>query len=238
MLKCLLLDDELPGLAYLKMLCEQLEGVEVVKAFNDPMSFIKEAKHLHFDFCIIDIQMPQITGLQIAEMLRHKPIIFATAYTEFAAEAYDLDAVDYIRKPIQKERLDIAIRKIERKLGIELPLDQSITVNTHLGRSIIHCKDILYICTSVIDPRDKEMFLPGEKRVLIKNISFEKLQQLLPLDGFIRINKKQVLAKKIVRSYTSSEIISTLTDVHGNALHFNLSDAYRTDVLNHFPKIP
>lgn len=232
MLKCLLLDDELPGLTYLKILCEQISEVEVIKAFNDPELFLKEAPHLSFDFCIIDIQMPRINGLQVAASLRHKPIIFATAYAEYAAEAYDLDVIDYIRKPIEKERLKTAIGKIERKLQAVSNKGQSITVNTHKGRSIIHCNDILYISTSAIDARDKEVFLSGENSVLIKNMNFEKLQQLLPLSEFIRINKKQLLAKKIISSYTSSEIISTLTDNQGHVLRFNLSDSYRAVVLS------
>lgn len=231
MLKCLLLDDELPGLAYLKMLCEQIPEVEVVKAFTDPELFLKDAQHLPFDFCIIDIQMPRINGLQVAALLRHKPIIFATAYTEFAAEAYDLDVIDYIRKPIEKERLKTAIGKIERKLHAASNKNRSITVNTPKGRSIIQCQDILYISTSVIDARDKEVFLSSQSSVVIKNINFEKLQQLLPLPDFIRINKKQLVTKKIIRSYTSTEIISTLTDVQGSPLRFNLSDTYRNVVL-------
>lgn len=234
MLKCLLLDDELPGLAYLKMLCEQIPNLEVVKAFNDPALFLKEVHHLHFDFCIIDIQMPHLNGLQVAGMLGSKPIIFATAYTEFAAEAYDLDVIDYIRKPIEKTRLETAIGKIERRLETASVTDQSILVNTHHGRSVIYFRDISYISTSVIDARDKEVFLAGGKSVLIKNMNFEKLQQLLPSSEFIRINKKQLLAKKIIRSYTSSEITSSLADQHGNALRFNLSDTYREDISNAF----
>lgn len=196
MLKCLLLDDELPGLVYLKMLCEQIQAVEVVKAFNDPEVFIKEAGHLYFDFCIMDIQMPGTNGLQVASMLRHKPIIFATAYTEFAAAAYDLDVIDYIRKPIEKERLETAVKKVERRLHSSIQNEQSITVNTHLGRSVIYFKDIFYITTSAIDARDKEVFLSTGNSVLIKNMNFEKLQQLLPLPEFVRINKKQLLSKK------------------------------------------
>lgn len=75
-LKCLLLDDELPGLTYLKMLCEQIPGLSVVKSFNDPSRFLEEFPSLEFDFCIIDIEMPQFNGLQIANLLQGKPVIF------------------------------------------------------------------------------------------------------------------------------------------------------------------
>jgi len=103
-LKCLLLDDELPALSYLKLLCEELPDVEVVKVFNDGSKFLEAIKTLDFNVCILDIQMPQYTGLEIAQHLHNKHIIFTTAYKEFAAEAFDLNAIDYLRKPLQKER--------------------------------------------------------------------------------------------------------------------------------------
>src|SRR5690606_6558733 len=84
-LKCLLLDDELPGLAYLKMLCEQIPQLEVVKAFNHPQSFLEELPALEFDLCILDVQMPGMNGLQVANLLQGKPVIFATAYKDYAA---------------------------------------------------------------------------------------------------------------------------------------------------------
>jgi len=231
MLRCLLLDDELPGLTYLKMLCEQLPNLNVVKAFNDAELFLKEASHLEFDFCIADIQMPKINGMQVAGILKHKPFIFATAYSEFAAEAYDLDVVDYIRKPIQLDRLQAAIKKIEDRLSQPHKKEQSFTVNTDQGKSILYFKDLLYISASNIDSRDKEAFLSNRTSLIMKNLNFEKLQQLLPGDEFVRINKKQVLAKKIIKSYSSTQLISTLTDSQGKELHFTLSDSYRDIVL-------
>lgn len=231
MLRCLLLDDELPGLTYLKILCEQLPSLEVVKAFNDPELFLKEAPQLDFDFCIVDIQMPKINGLQVAGILKNKPFIFATAYSEFAAEAYDLDVVDYIRKPIQQDRLQAAIKKVKDRLGKVAKKDLSFTVNTDQGKSIIYFKDLLYISTSSIDPRDKEAFLSNGSSMLLKNLNFEKIQQLLPTDEFVRINKKQLLAKRIIKSYSSTQLISTLYDSVGKELHFTLSDSYREEVV-------
>jgi len=108
----LLLDDELPSLSYLKMLCEQIEQIEVLKAFNSAQRLLQEAPSLDFDFCILDIEMPEINGLQTANLLQGKPVIFATAYKEYAADAFDLNAIDYIRKPIKLERLQQAIQKL------------------------------------------------------------------------------------------------------------------------------
>lgn len=230
MLKCILLDDELPGLAYLKMLCEQIPELEVVKAFNDPELFLKESGTLQFDFCIIDIQMPKINGLQVASQLKHKPVIFATAYKDFAAEAYNLDVVDYIQKPIKQERLVQAIAKVKKNIEAGSSHELSFTVNTDRGKSLVYFKDLLYASTSSVDARDKEAFLADGTTLIFKNLTFEKLQQQLPAQEFLRINKKQVLAKRLIQSYTATEIISTLAEPGGNPLRFNLSDAYRESV--------
>jgi len=96
------LDDELPGLTYLKMLCEQLPELEVVKAFNNPKLFLAEVPNVDFDLCILDIEMPEMNGLQVANLLNGKPVIFTTAYKEYASEAFDINAIDYVSKPIKK----------------------------------------------------------------------------------------------------------------------------------------
>src|SRR5687768_13849549 len=114
-LRCLLLDDELPGLAYLKLLCEQIEDIEVVKAFNDSSKFLEESKLLEFDFCCLDIEVTGIKGIDVASIIE-KPVIFVTAYKEYASEAFDIDAIDFIKKPIQKDRLEKAIQKVRRVL--------------------------------------------------------------------------------------------------------------------------
>lgn len=107
MIKCVILDDELLAISYLKLLCEQIDNVEVVKAFNDPKIFLKEIGNIDCNLCILDIEMPGMTGLQVAELISDsKKIIFTTAYKEYAAEAFDLNVVDYVRKPIKKRKTD------------------------------------------------------------------------------------------------------------------------------------
>ncbi|MEC5171612.1 LytR/AlgR family response regulator transcription factor [Chryseobacterium nepalense] len=112
MIKCVILDDELLAISYLKLLCEQIENVEVVKAFNDPNLFLNEIENIDCNVCIVDIEMPGMNGLQVAEHIPDsKKIIFTTAYKEYAAEAFDLNVVDYVRKPIKRERLAQAFEK-------------------------------------------------------------------------------------------------------------------------------
>lgn len=101
----------MPGLTYLKMLCQQIPELEVVKAFTEPEKLLREASTLDFDLCILDIEMPKMNGMHVAQLLKDKLTIFTTAYKKYAADAFDVDAVDFVPKPVTKDRLQVAVRK-------------------------------------------------------------------------------------------------------------------------------
>jgi DNA-binding LytR/AlgR family response regulator len=225
-----LLDDELPALSYIKALCEQLPDVEVVKAFNDGDKFLEAAKELDFNLCILDIQMPKYSGLEIAEQLQNKLIIFTTAYKEFAAEAFDLNAVDYIRKPIQKERFEQAIAKAKTILKQQLSLQKTQALwNTDKGKTLLGFDDMLYITASETDSRDKLVYLTNGQKTIIKNTSFEQILSVLPTNKFCRINKKDVIALKVVQHFTADEIKTNIPVKNNQTLTLPLSDVYRND---------
>lgn len=230
-LKCILLDDELPGLMYLKMLCEQFPELEEVKAFNNPEDFLQALPRLEYDFCILDIEMPGMNGLQIAGLLKGKPVIFTTAYREYAAEAFDIDAVDYVRKPIKKERLQQALGKIKIRLQNKNEGLQFIQLNTDKGKTRIYIDQVYYVKAADIDSRDKSAWMMDGSVLTLKNISFEKLQELLPAERFVRINKKEMVALKAVRAFSSGEITTSILTVGGIPLKLTLSEAYRKDFL-------
>lgn len=229
----MLLDDELPGLTYLKMLCEQLPDLEVVKAFNDPNIFVKEVANLEFDFCILDIEMPDMNGLQIANLLNGKPVIFATAYKEYAAEAFDLNAIDYIRKPIKIERLKQAVDKAKKQIAT--PSDQNqknyIQLNTNKGKAILFFDKIAYIKTSENDSRDKVARLFDGEEFVLKNITFDKLSESLPTNDFCRVNKREMLSIKAVQVFSFDEITTNLIGDQGKNIRLSLNENYRNEFL-------
>jgi DNA-binding LytR/AlgR family response regulator len=230
-LKCLLLDDELPGLTYLKMLCDQLPELDVVKAFNSPETFLKEATNLEFDLCILDIEMPGVNGIKVASLLNNKPVIFTTAYKEYAVDAFDLDAIDFVRKPVQRERLQQAVQKAVKRIGA-LPQQKAfIQLNTDKGKSLIFFDQLLFITTSQSDSRDKIAHLSDGNQLTVKNMSFEKLHELLPPDKYCRVNKREMIAVNIVQSFSYDEITTSITTSSAQPLKFSLSETYRSDFL-------
>jgi DNA-binding LytR/AlgR family response regulator len=216
---------------YLKMLCEQFPELEDVKAFNNPQDFVAALPRLEYDFCILDIEMPGMNGLQIARLLKGKPVIFTTAYTEYAAEAFDIDAVDYVRKPIKKERLQQALSKVKLRLQNKNAGIQFIQLNTDKGKTRIYIDQVGYVKTADVDSRDKAAWMMDGTVLTLKNISFEKLRELLPAERFVRINKKEMLALKAVKTFSSGEITTSILTVGDRPLKLTLSEAYRKEFL-------
>lgn len=231
-IKCVILDDELLALSYLKLICEQIEDVEVVKAFNRPDLFLKEIDSLDCDVCILDIEMPEISGLEVAKSIQNQHIIFTTAYKEYAADAYDLNVVDYVRKPLKKERLQQAFDKIKQ---IEnSPRKTFVELNTSLGKIQIEATSILYIRISDIDSRDKIALLDDGSEIILKNINFKTLLSTFPEGRWVQINKKEVIAIPIVKAFSGSEIISNLMNDSQQNLRFQVTEVFREDFLKLF----
>ncbi|MBL7793630.1 MAG: response regulator transcription factor [Saprospiraceae bacterium] len=231
-LKCLLLDVELPGLVYLRMLCEQIPRVEVVKAFSDPMELVKESPELDYDVCILDIEMPGLNGLQVAELIKDKPVIFITAHKEYAAEAFDLGAIDYIRKPITMDRFEKAIRRAIKCLKPQQQTRQFVQVNTSKGKALLLFDQLLYVTTSQQDKRDKVALLEDKQELVLKNISFDELEEILPDTQFCRINKAEIIAFRAVRFFSHDEIETTLAGLNGKVKYLSLSRHYSEHFLS------
>lgn len=227
-LRCLLLDDELPGLAYLRMICEQLPGIEVVRAFNDPLKLMEEANSLDFNMCILDIEMPGMNGMQVAKALKDKAVIFTSAYKEYAAEAFDIDAIDYIRKPIQKERLEKAIQKAQEQLSKDKRDKQYAHFNTNKGKAIVFFNQLVLLTISPTDKRDKLTYLDNGTDIVLKNIPFKQVLEVLPDRDFCRINKKDLVALKSVKFYTHTEVIILL---NGKEKRLSLGENFKKEFL-------
>lgn len=230
-IRCLLLDDELPGLTFLKMLCEQMEELEVVKAFNSPEALLNEWQSLDFDLLITDIEMPGMNGLQVADAIKGKSIIFTTAYKNFAVDAFDRDAVDYVVKPIKPERLKQAVQKVAARMMKPEGVTKQIQLNTDKGKALINTGKIFCMVTSTIDSRDKIFFLNDGSKITVKNSSFEKLLEMLPATEFCRINKKAIIALKHVQFYSHDEITADMIYPDGKNFTFPLSEIYRNDFM-------
>lgn len=206
------------------MIVEQIPGIEIVKVYDSPTKFLEERNILDFNLCIMDIEMPKVNGLMVAEKLSDKMVIFVTAYSAYAADAFDLNVVDYVRKPLNKERLEHAIIKARTRFRD----DETIRVafNTDQGKYLLKPSEINYIVNSTIDSRDKDVYMQDGRTICVKNVTFARLEEVLPKNDFCRVNKREIVALHIVKSYTHNMILTTLKS-DNSPLSFQLSSTYR-----------
>src|SRR5919112_5581268 len=119
-LRCLLIDDEPPALKVLESHISQIKGLEIVAQCKNALEALDVLSRKTVDLMFLDIKMPKILGTDFLKNLSHPPkVIFVTAYRDYAVEGYDLDAVDYLVKPVSFERFVKAIAKLQRAMGHE-----------------------------------------------------------------------------------------------------------------------
>ncbi|MFC0216014.1 response regulator [Paenibacillus chartarius] len=125
-MKVILVDDERLALDYLEMQLKKASDITIVGKFQDPMLAKKRVAEGGIDVIFLDINLPEIDGIQLAEhLLEINPnihIVFVTAYDEYAVKAFELEAIDYIVKPISPERLAKTLHRIETRLDAKAPL--------------------------------------------------------------------------------------------------------------------
>jgi DNA-binding LytR/AlgR family response regulator len=210
------------------MLCEQMPELEIVKVFNSSEKLFEKTTSIDFDLCITDIEMPGMDGLTLASRLQNKLVIFTTAYKEYASEAFNIDAVDYITKPVTKERLHKAVLKALERHKNTIQNAAFLTLNTDKGKGIVYINQLVYIKSAEQDSRDKEALLTDGSLLILKNINFETLLQQIPVTNFCRVNKKEIIAIPQVKHYTYNEITLKQADKNGNFISVLLSETYRS----------
>lgn len=128
MLRTVLLDDEPIILEELYSLLEDDERIEIVGSFSDPLTLLQELPALKPDCLFLDIEMPGISGIELAERLASAgmelEIVFVTAYNHYAAQAFDVNAIDYLLKPIRQERIRKAVDKLVSQAELKPVLER------------------------------------------------------------------------------------------------------------------
>lgn len=213
------------------MLCEQIPELEIVKTFNNPQKLLSDIPGLEFDLLISDIEMPEMDGLHLAEMLKGKLVIFCTAYKEYAADAFNIDAVDYITKPVKLERLQKAVSKALERFEKPDTAKKYIQLNTDRGKTLLYFNQIQYIKTAVSDSRDKTVLLVDGSFLNLKNVKFDTLLKELPEMNFCRINKKEIIAVKAIKFFNHNEIVLHHIEENNKNTTLLLSETYRSDFL-------
>ncbi len=237
-IRCLVIDDERLAREYLKNYISKVPELELVGDFNSPLKATELIKSGDIDLLFLDIQMPDITGVDFLKSLNNKPeVIFTTAYQEYALEGFNLNVVDYLLKPFSFERFFQAVNKVIDKLKSKeasnsdnkpiIPAQTSFTddyISIRADRKFykINFKDLYYI-----EGQKAYVTFNTSKKNITALASLKELEDSLPKDKFIRIHKSYIVA------------IQEIVSLEGNTIEINdmqlpVGKSYKDDVLKLF----
>lgn len=205
-------DDEPPALGVLQKYMEAVPALEIAATCNNAVEALSTLQQHPVDLLFLDIQMPQLLGTDFIRTLKNPPkVIFTTAYRKFAVEGFELNAVDYLLKPISFERFLKPVNKV-MDLTLQLPTNNRSIQGTEKEKNRID--DHLYFRADrkmvkvVLDEilyieslKDYIRIVTKSSTVITKQ-SISSLEEMLPKDGFIRIHRSYVVAINKIESYT------------------------------------
>ena len=194
MLKAMIVDDEAPARSELRFLLEETGEVEVVSESDNVRDAIVNLKSSHCDVIFLDISMPGVTGMQFAEALtkfKNLPaVVFVTAYGDYAASAFDVNAVDYLMKPVETDRLRQAIDKVNTALGISAKKNLSERISVEKGgkKILIPIEKIRYVMA-----KDDYSCLYTEDDHYLSTVSLTQLEAKLGDSEFFRVHRRYIV---------------------------------------------
>jgi two-component system, LytTR family, response regulator len=203
-LKTLIVDDEKLALSRLKRLLEE-EGVEDIQECNNPIDAIKLVSKEKFDIAFLDISMPNMSGLELAQaILDINPktfIVFQTAYSEHALEAFQSGGVDYLLKPISNESIKKSLEKIEKYM-IKEDIDSSKRIMAKRGNKLylIDIEDIFYIKADL-----DEVIIKIKNTDAYVRKKIGDMEKLLKGKNFFRIHRSCIVNVDKIKSMQSME---------------------------------
>ncbi len=215
-LTCIIVDDEPLAVRLLESYVEKTTGLELLASFTDSIKAINAIKEQKPDLLFLDIQMPNIDGMELAHSLPEKTrVVFTTAFKEYAFESYEVNALDFLLKPIRYNKFLSAVEKA-KKLVQQTPAPQPQQPNTVFIRVDSEWRNVaIDQIVYVNGMKDYVLFyLDNEPKPLITHLTMKAVEEMLPKDRFLRIHRSYIIAvdkiQKVDRNdcvYIGKEII-------------------------------
>ncbi|MBO5626453.1 MAG: response regulator transcription factor [Prevotella sp.] len=240
---CIIVDDEPLAVKLLESFVSRTEDLELVASFTDSVEAISMIKSHPVDLLFLDIQMPDMNGMELAHMIPSETrVIFTTAFKEYAFESYEVNALDFLLKPIRYNKFLTAVDKARQWFALSSPTPnpQPPTPNTqHPAPNTlpsggtgwasvflrvdgeyrqVNLSQVLYVSGM----KDYVMFyLEGERRPLITHLTMKAVEDMLPQEYFMRVHRSYIVALDKIRSVDRNDCIYIGDEV------IRVTDAYR-----------
>jgi DNA-binding LytR/AlgR family response regulator len=224
MITCIAIDDEPMALDVIGRYCARESRVQLKGVFLEPLEAIEHLKNEPVDLVFLDINMPVISGMQLAKTLPGKPtIIFTTAYSHYAVDSYNLEAVDYLQKPITFERFQKAVNKAIAAKSTKKDADDSgptIFLKSGPQTYPVKLSEILYL-----EKDGNYMTVHLKSRNILMRENMSDVFNLVPEADFIRIHKSFVIAIRHIGMIENHQLT-----INGEKIP--VSDTYREQLRN------
>lgn len=233
-MKCIIVDDEPIARKGIKKLVESISQLELQDCFNSAEAALDYLKTTDVELIFLDIQMQGMTGMDLARIIpKHTLIIFTTAYSEYALDSYEVDAVDYLVKPIDPAKFRKAVNKAityhsllleEEEKNVEHIEDDHIFIKSDRKYFKVNLKDILFI-----EGLKDYVIIQMDGQRLITRMNVKMIHDLLPKKTFLRINRSYIVNANHIESFDNNDVfIKTYEIAIGNS--------YRDEFFQEFMK--
>ncbi|MFK2818719.1 LytTR family DNA-binding domain-containing protein [Flavobacteriaceae sp. LMIT009] len=200
-LTCVIVDDEPGAIEVLTQFVERTPNLKLIESFRDPLEALSFLKQHTIDLIFVDINMPTLTGMELVKILTNPPlIIFTTAYSEYALESYDYDAVDYLLKPISYNRFLVSINKAQNRLRDSENKTPQTSSDTITNEEIVYLKSgpkTFRVSIDSILYLEKDghyiTFHTSDKNIVVR-LSMKDVFEVIPKELFMQIHKSYIVS--------------------------------------------
>ncbi|MFP4471207.1 MAG: LytR/AlgR family response regulator transcription factor [Bacteroidales bacterium] len=220
LIDCIAIDDEPLALEQMEEFIEKVPFLRLAGLFNNGLKALDFLKEKHVDLMFLDIQMDDLTGIQLLETIKRKPkVILTTAYDQYALKGYELEVADYLLKPISFDRFLKAVNKVFDELTQKAP------ENAHLATAMHQVADFMFVRADYkmmkvnfadilyIEGLKDYLKIVLPQRNIITHMSFKKIEELLPREQFFRIHKSYIVPISKVTSIGKNSLEVSETQI-------------------------
>lgn len=185
------IDDEPPALSIIERFCAGIEHVDLKKTFTNAAEAIKYLKRYPVDLMFIDIQMPGYNGVELYKGLDCKPmVVFTTAFSEYAVEGFNVNAIDYLLKPYTQDRFKQAVQKAYDTFKTSLPTDSNRYISLRCNYSLTK---VLIDDIQLIESFDDYLTIYLLDKQMIVRMTLKTILEQLPENKFIRVHRSYIV---------------------------------------------
>ncbi len=227
MLRCIIVDDESGAIEILSRYVDRTPEIELVQSFRDSIEALTFLAENDADLVFLDIDMPNLDGMQLSELIRSKDVrvIFCTAYSEYAVESYEKDAIDYLLKPIAYERFLKAVQKALKARSEETRAARNGMLFIKSGSRIqqVDTGEVLYM-----EKKGHYVVFHTPGKELLSRMNMNDLMNTLPSENFVRIHRSYVVAIDKIDTIEKCMVV-----IKGERIP--IGESYRDDFFKRIP---